>query len=163
VDADGEPVAAAVVIGGGNWTPSFADGTFWLDNVDPGPLTILATHHAWRAVRLDGVASGAQDVVVAFRDPLPRVTLTVVDATQAPVPLVTVDWAWPPGHGQGPFVPDSRFWHDLTGVFALTVPEGAVGATVSDGKGATAALAAEDLADGASRRLTLSVAAAPPR
>lgn len=155
VDPDGAPVAAAVVAGGGNWTPTNPDGTFWLDNVTPGPLRLEVSHHAWRTVRLEGVATNADPVRVALADRLPRVTLEVVDLAGAPVPLLILDWLWPEGAGPGPFAPDSRFWHDPGGVFLLTVPEGARGARLGDGKGWGAELTTADLVDGARRRVVI--------
>ncbi len=156
VDPDGEPVAAAVVAGGSNWTPSNADGTFWLDNVDAGPLTLTVSHHAWFTTVVPGVPTNAEDVTITMERPLPRVTLTVVDSSQAPVPLVAIDWTYPPGGGPGPFAPDSRYWHDPGGVFALIVPEGVSGATVSDAKGRSFPLAPADLLDGVRKLAILS-------
>jgi hypothetical protein len=156
VDPDGRPVGAAVVIGGGNWTPTDGDGTFWLDNVDPGPLRLDVVHHAWRTVVVPDVATDAEEVTIAFVTPLPRVTLTVVDAKEAAVPLVAIDWTWPEGGGPGLFTPDSRFWHDAGGVFSVVVPEGAVGGSVSAATHATHVLAPEDLADGARPRIVLA-------
>jgi protocatechuate 3,4-dioxygenase beta subunit len=157
VDPDGVPVAAAVVAGGDNWTPSNADGTFWLDNVRAGPLTVEVAHHDWHTVFVPGVATNGEEITVTMVRRLARVSLTVVDAAEAPVPLVAVDWTWPPGGGPGRFSPDSRYWRDARGVYALVVPEGAVGATVSDATGASFALAAEDLADGATPRAVLAL------
>ncbi len=156
VDPDGDPVVAAVVAGGGNWTPTNADGTFWLDNVQAGPLTLRVVHHDWHAESVSNVGTNADELTVTMKRPLARVTLTVVDAAGAPAAIVAVDWAWPPGGGPGPFATESRYWHDARGVFALVVPEGAVGATVSDAKGGARALSAEDLVDGARRSVTLA-------
>lgn len=156
LDPDGAPVAAAVVAGGGNWTPTLPDGTFWLDNVLAGPLTLEVVHHDWHTVRIANVPTNGDDVTLREVAPLPRVTFTVVDSEGASVPLVAIDWVWPPGGGPGPFAVQSRYFHDARGVFALIVPEGAVGATVSGPNGATGALRAEDLADGARRTVTLA-------
>ena len=155
VDPEGAPVAAAVVFGGGNWTPTNPDGTFWLDNVSAGPLTLEVSHAAWHTVVVPGVATNGDDVVVAERTRLPRVTLTVMDAAQKPVPLVAIDWTWPAGGGPGRFAPDSRYWHEPHGVIPVVVPEGAVGAVVSDSAGATRTLAPADLLDGANPRIVL--------
>jgi hypothetical protein len=155
IDPSGAPVAAAVVAGGGNWTPTNADGTFWLDNVERGPLTLEVAHHAWHTAHLRDVATDGDEVTVTMDRPLPRVTLSVVDGSGAPVPLVAIDWTWPEGTAPGRFVPDSRFWHDPTGVFAVIVPEGASAARVSDAAGHQHALAAKDLADGARPHVTL--------
>jgi hypothetical protein len=159
VDLEGLPVAAAVVAGGGNWTPTNPDGTFWLDNVDPGPLRVEVAHHAWHTLVVPDVATNGDDVVFAMERLLARVTLSVVDGAGVPVSLVAIDWTWPIGGGPGPFAPDSRYWHDSRGTFRLVVPEGAVGATVSDASGASQALFAADLVEGATKTLVL---AAPP-
>lgn len=156
VDPRGEPVPAAVVAGGGNWTPSNADGTFWLDNVAKGPLSLYVAHHDWRAQTVVGVPTDADELTITLTQPLPRVTLAVVDAAGAPVPLVAIDWTWPPGGGPRPFSTESRYFHDPLGTFLLVVPEGAVGATVSDAKGGTHTLEAEDLVDGVRRAISLS-------
>ena len=71
VDPEGAPVAAAVVFGGGNWTPTNPDGTFWLDNVLAGPLTLEVAHAAWHTVVVPGVATNGDDIVVAERERLP--------------------------------------------------------------------------------------------
>jgi hypothetical protein len=159
LDPDGLPVAAAVVAGGGNWTPTNSDGTFWLDNVAAGPLRVEVAHHAWHTLYADGVPTNGEDVVLTMDRLLARVTLRVVDGAEAPVPLVAIDWTWPPGGGPGRFAPDSRYWHDPRGVFRLVVPEGATGATVSDAAGTARPLAAADLTDGAAPVMVL---AAPP-
>jgi len=156
VDPAGQPVAAAVVAGGGNWTPTNADGTFWLDNVQAGPLQLEVAHHAWHTVVLPGVPTDGEDVTIAFARPLARVAFTVVDGAGKPVPIVAIDWAWPTGAGPGRFAPDSRYWHDPAGKFAVIVPEGATGATMSDATGASQTLAAEDLADGTDLRVVLA-------
>ncbi len=64
VAPDGTPVEAAVVVGGGNWTPSNADGTFWLDNVFPGPLRLDLFHHAWRRATFLDVATDGGDFMI---------------------------------------------------------------------------------------------------
>lgn len=155
VDPRGDPVAAAVVEGGGNWTPTNADGTFWLDNVFPGPLRLQVFHHAWHTLFVDAVPTNGDDVTLAFVRPLSRVTWTVLTEKQEPVPVVAIDWSYPPGFAPGPFAPDSRYWHDPRGVFEVIVPEGATAATLSDSTGASAPTTPEDLADGARKTFTL--------
>jgi protocatechuate 3,4-dioxygenase beta subunit len=155
LDPAGEPVAAAVVVGGSNWTPTHADGSFWLDNVDRGPLAIEVWHHAWRSVRREGVPTNGSDVVIAFERPLSRVALTVVRGGE-PATLIAIDWTWPEASGPGLFAPDSRFWQSPDGVFDVAVPERATGATVSTVDGShVAPLAAEALTDGARLRIVL--------
>lgn len=156
LDPQGEPVAAAVVAGGGNWTPSNPDGTYWLDNVRKGPLSLYVVHHDWRAVTLSDVPTDADELTISLTQPLPRVTIAVVDAAGAPVPVVAIDWTWPPGGGPRPFSTESRYFHDPRGSFALVVPEGAVGATVSDAQGGTHTLEAGDLVDGVRRVISLA-------
>jgi len=160
VDPDGRPVAAAVVAGGANWTPSNADGTFWLDNVMPGPLALEIVHHAWYRVVVASVPTDGDDVTLAFERPLPRVVLSVVDAAGAPASVVAIDWTWPPGGGPGPFAPDSRYWQGAGGVLAVVVAEGAVGATVTDAHGGTAVLTPTQLVDGG--RVSVALSAPPP-
>ena len=159
VDPQGEPVAAAVVAGGGNWTPTNADGTFWLDNVQKGPFTLLVVHHDWRASTVPNVPTNGDELTLTLSAPLPRVTIAVVTAAGEPVPLVAIDWTWPPGAGPRPFSTESRYFHDPLGSFALVVPEGAIGATVSDAKGGTHALEAGDLVDGVRRAISLAAPA----
>jgi len=161
VDPEGEPVAAAVVAGGGNWTPTNEDGTFWLDNVQPGPLTLEVAHHLWRTVFVSDVKTSAgtpeAGVELSLKERLPRVRLEVVDAHESAVPLVTIDWTWAEGRGPGRFAPDSRFWHDARGTFALIVPEGATGALVATPDGARKApLTPEALLDQAQVRIVLA-------
>ncbi len=163
LDADGQPLAAAVVAGGGNWTPTNADGTFWLDNVFPGPLRLEVAHHAWLTKFVDAVPTNGDDVTISMDRRLPRITLTVTDADHAPVSVVAIDWTWPPGGGPGQFSPVSRYWHDPHGVFAIIVPEGAVSATVSDAHGASYPLAAPDLVDGVAKAVALVPPAPPPK
>jgi hypothetical protein len=159
VDPDGNGVEAAVVAGGQNWTPTNPDGTFWLDNVFEGPLALEVAHHAWRTLHVAGIPTNGEGVTLRFERPLPRVTLRVTGGDGAPAPLVAIDWVWGVGGGPGRFAPESRFWHDAKGVFLVTVPDGATGATVSDAAGGTTTLAGEDLVDGADRTVVL---AAPP-
>ena len=156
LDPDGEPVSAAVVAGGGNWTPTNADGTFWLDNVAAGPLTLDVVHHDWHTVSIPGIATNADEITLTMTRRLSRVTLTVLDANLKPARLVAIDWTWPPGGGPGPFAAESRYRHDVRGIFAFIVPEGVKGATVSDSAGSRHTLEAEDLVDGAHRSVTLA-------
>ena len=152
VGADGEPVAHAVVRGGGNWTPSGADGTFWLDNVRAGPLTLQVFHDAWARQVFPGVETDAEDPVeLTLTTPLPRVTLEVTDASGQPVPIVDLTWHWRPGKGPNEFTPDSPHWHDPGGRFEVIVPEGANGIHVERKELGGAEVPAEDLQDG--RRL----------
>ena len=157
IDSDGEPVAAAVVAGGGNWTPTNPDGTFWLDNVQPGPLTLEVAHHQWQTVFVAGVETNAGGIDLELKQRLPRMTLEIVDEGEAPVALVAIDWAWLSGRRRGRFAPDSRFWHDPRGVFELTVPEGATGALVSKPDGSLKfTLTPEHLVGGAHVRIALA-------
>jgi hypothetical protein len=161
VDAHGAPVLAAVVSGGGNWTPSNEDGSFWLDNIDQGPFLLEVAHHAHATLRVPGVQAGTEDLELVLDRPLPRVTLEVTDPEGAPVSLVAIDWLWPPGRGPGLFVPDSRYWNDPGGRYALIVPEGVSGARVTDDAGRTVTLTAAQLADGATLPLVLAPPPAP--
>ncbi len=155
VDPDGEPVAAAVVSGGGNWTPTNPDGTFWLDNVAEGPLVLQVSHHAWQTLTVPDIETNADEpTVLVLAQRLPRITLEVVDEAGGEVPLVRIDWRWGPG-GPGAFTPDSPWWHDPNGRFTIIVPENAVGAIVSAPGGARAPLDANALADGAGPRAVL--------
>ena len=161
IDPTGAPVAAAVVSAGVNWTPTNSDGTFWLDNIPAGPLTVEVAHHLWRTVFVRGVPTRSEgtaiDLEIALEERLPRLTLDVVDEREKPVALVAIDWVWPQGPGR--FAPDSRFWHDPRGVFELVVPEGSAGALVSTPDGSRKSpLASDACTDGASVRIAL----APP-
>jgi hypothetical protein len=162
VDGDGQPLAAAVVRGGGNWTPTYADGTFWLDNVDPGPLLVDVSHHDFARHVFAGVQTDLEEpITLALTRRLARVTLEVTDATGSPVPLVEIAWTWAPGRGPDEFTPRSPRWHNPRGTFALVVPDGVVGASVTrEGVGA-GTLAESDLLDGRAVRLVLVPAVAP--
>ncbi len=164
VDGSGDPVAAAVVAGGGNWTPSNADGTFWLDNIQPGPLTIEVAHHLWYAVSVKDVATdGKEDIELVLETRLPRVTIQVVDEAGEPIPLVAIDWTWPKGQGPGLSTPDSRFWHDPKGVSEVIVPEGTEGATISIPEAnRVGTIAPAELTDGAELRVVLREPAPVP-
>jgi hypothetical protein len=160
VDEWGEPVAVAVVRGGGNWTPSNPDGTFWLDNTDPGPLVLDVSHHAFARHLFPEVATGCeQPVVLPLTRRLARVTVEVVDGAGAPVPLVDVEWVWAEGRGPDEFTPRSPRWHDPRGTFALVIPDGVIGVRVASVASGFGALAETDLVDGARVRLVLE---APP-
>jgi hypothetical protein len=164
IGPDGRPIRAAVVQGGGNWTPTNADGTFWLDNVDPGPLTLQVWHDAWAHATFPDVPTDAEDVTLALSTRLPRVTLEVVDAAGHAVTLVDVVWTWAPGRGPTPFTPDSPHWYDPHGVFDVTVPEGAAGARLaaaSPGTPQGASLGPDDLVDGRRVRVELAPPEAP--
>ncbi len=159
LDPEGRGVAAAVVSGGGNWTPTNADGTFWLDNVEDGPFSVQVAHHLWHSVRAEGVEAGQEDVELRLDAPLARFSLFVVDAdASAPVPLIAIDWWWENGPRPHAFVPESRYWHAGDGRYDLVVPEEATRASVSAEGFEAAALAAEDLVDG--RGVTIQLARA---
>lgn len=160
VDPDGNPVEAAVVVGGGNWTPSNADGTFWLDNVAVGPLRLEVFHHAWSRQPFDDVATDGDALELRLQRRLPRVTWTVRRPDGSPASVVAIDWTWAPGGGPTPFSPDSRYWHAPSGVHAVVVADGAVGARVSVADGAAATLGADALVEGA--RVDVALVAPPP-
>jgi protocatechuate 3,4-dioxygenase beta subunit len=161
VDPDGRGVAAAVVRGGGNWTPTNPDGTFWLDNVDPGPLAIDVSHHAWRRRTFPAVSTDGADVTLALQEPLPRVTIEVVDPEARPVTLVEIAWLWAPGRFADEFTPDSPHWHDPRGLFDVTLPEGAAGLVLSREGYLSFGLPVADLVDGAHVRVALVVPPGP--
>ncbi len=156
VDEWGEPVAAAVVYGGGNWTPSYADGTFWLDNVDEGALRLEVLHHAYARHAFSEVLTDQEDpVVLRLTRRLARVTLRVVDPTGRPVPLVEVEWTWAASRGPDEFTPRSPRWHDPGGIFKLVIPDGVIGARVWHVAVGEGVLTEAELSDGSEPALTL--------
>lgn len=149
VDTDGEPIAAAVVSGGNNWTPSNADGTFWLDNIRAGPLTLQVAHHLYAATYVENVSLETEDLEVVMAAHLPRVELFVTaEESDTAVPLIAIDWQWANGRPPHPFVPVSRYWHAADGRYAVVVPEGAIGARVSAEARGTVVLDPSALEDG---------------
>lgn len=132
VDAAGYPVAAAVISSGDNWTPSNADGTFWLDNIVPkSSIDLQVAHHLFACEYMSGVALDTEDLEIVMSGSLPRFELVVTDAaSDEPVELITIDWHWAGGRPPHQFVPTSRNWHAASGRFDVVVPEGAVGAHV---------------------------------
>jgi len=148
VDAEGVGIAAAVVSGGGNWTPTGADGTFWLDNIQPGPFPVLVAHHLFHSVHVPQVAAGTEDLEIVMDAPLPRVqVLVATEESSEPVPLIAIDWLWARG-APPPFAPVSRFWNAADGRYDVVVPEGAVGARLSATGRVTVDLGQEALEDG---------------
>ena len=155
LDPAGGPLANAVVRGGGNWTPTNPDGTFWLDNVDAGPLTLDVFHHAWAQLVVPDVPTDGEPVDLHMIRRLPRVTLVVVDGQGRPVPLVALTWQWAPGRGPSEFTPDSPHWHDPNGTFEVIVPEGAAGLRIERAAVGRVDVVLEELEDG--RRLALEL------
>lgn len=150
MDPDGHAIAAAVLHGGGNSTHSYADGTYWLDNITQGPFTLWVVHHLYRAVQVPGVMAGEENRDVVLDRPLPRVTLIVTEKEGGtPIDVIAIDWRLTPGGPPRESVPDSPFWHRGGGHYEVVVPERARGAFVSAEGYPPIEVAPDDMKDGA--------------
>ena len=158
VDGNGDGIAKAVVSGGGNWTPTNPDGTYWLDNIEEGPFELEVVHHGHRRTTVAGVVAGLEDFEVVLAEPLPTIRLRVTAAdTGEALDLITITWAYaPPGPHR--FVPVSPDWHAKEGVFAVTVPENATAATVWTEGREPHALDADALRGGSEHEIALAPA-----
>ena len=127
----GEPLAAAIVSGGENYTHTNEDGSFWLDNVAPGPFPVWVGHHEYRSLVVPDVASQTDDLRIQLAEPLPRLRLHVLGGEAAEdVPVLAVEWTWPKGE-QPLTVPISPNWHSASGRYEIPIPERALAAIIS--------------------------------
>jgi len=130
VDEHGDPVALVVVAGGENYTHSFGDGHFVLENFRGKVVTLTCTHADYLPVTVTNVADGATGVVARLERRQPMVNLEVHDAaTSAPILHTVVEFVIDDPAAR----PDPTSPHHLStdGRFPIRVPAGVSALDVS--------------------------------
>src|SRR5262245_7562016 len=147
VNEGGEPVALAMVLGSDNFTHSFLDGRFVLENFLGDVVTLNVIHADYAPVTVPGVRDGATGVVVRLERPRRTVLLEVRDVDSgAPIPHVLVRLQFPPGVKPPPAT--SEHFLSADGRYSLRVPAEATVATVSSERHAGADVALAGRVDG---------------
>ena len=128
VDDRDRPIDVALVMGGGNTTHTFADGSFTLENFRGDLVEIRFEHPDFRPETLAAVVDGTHDLLVRMENRLPQVFFRIRDRdTLEPVETVAIVLTFAGGGG---VLSASPFHLGKEGLFAVRIPDGVVSASV---------------------------------
>lgn len=129
-NATGQPVASAIVNGGGNTCKTDTQGRFLLENIPDGPWTLQVLHHAYKQVLVPEVRSGWEDMKIVLNDALPQLLLRVREQSSLhPVPRIEVHFQVTGNNIAG--VPLSPVYVSESGQYPILLPEGGLTMTVT--------------------------------
>ncbi|MHC4778018.1 MAG: hypothetical protein ACYTFG_05500 [Planctomycetota bacterium] len=129
VDTGENPVAGAVIYGGGNSTHTYVDGSFRLENIEGTLIDLQVRHHLFKTMNFEKARVGETGLKIVLTVRLPRIVFRVRQA-ESLEPLRDVRVRFGPSNALVGGVPDSPLFRNDEGLFSVVVPEGAVFAVI---------------------------------